>query len=712
MVDFASLASKLKSLSIEGVKKKLAEPLAIGDGVRSSYRIISIAGETLALSETGLDPSEKMYHNKDDFKRLYVPEELEDNQDDLEEILIRMFPLTSAQSKTEVLPPDDEDEFNLVRQSLYYRLALLRDEILNDSSNSVDIREKLSRFDRLNKLLESLESKFQKKRTQTYFAITTAASAPPSTQDPKIAMDDATVNDLLRKFGLILLQSQHQLPGFKFPVPPNQIVRQVQSVALSDEDGFLEEAKKQGPLQLSVQDVLNPDEKEKRLLKSLRNALLQKIEPLMESISHETIDNFNFDLFDEEKPFVKSVETFVESLFSVLVQFESDVNKARTLVDAMDERINALQEEKGDCEKQLAKLQANLTKATQTAGEAASRQTSDRRVFESGALKLRAEIDDKAAQIRILEAQLKAIQEQLRLKESAAEALAAVTPEVERLREDVRVKAETIAALEAKDGEVEPLRQRIAELESKESLSKEEQKSLSLAEAQLERVSGEKQALEDKLRDYDENLEQLQELVSRIPGPRPTEGASPFELLKQRILSALPPAYLIPSLLEIESDQSMYTCQFLEALLQLFQTYFDTEAGQELEGRLTEQLDLLQEGKSRKDLAQMLLVCLNYANGEDVPDIDSSASLFSGNQSIKELETKADGVFFKGQEEYREAVQALNVRLAGKDFSSYPVFFFLYLLALRDWVNCIDLSSRPGKCPIPERLKRPTLKCP
>lgn len=710
MVDFASLTSKLKSLSIEGIegmKKKLAEP--IGDGIRSSYRIISIAGETIALSETGLDPSEKMYHNKEDFKRLYVPEDLVDNQTDLEEILIRMFPLTSAQSKTDVLPPEDEEEFNLVRQSLYYRLALLRDEILKDNSNSVDIREKLSRFDRLNKLLESLESKFQKKRTQTYFAMTTASSAPPSTQDPKIPMDDATINDLLRKFGLLLLQSQHQLPGFKFPVPPNQIVRQVQSVLLPDETVFIEEAKKQGPMSLLVQDVLNPDEKEKRLLASLRHALKEKIEPLMDLISDETKMSFNIDLFNEEKPFAQSVETFVQSLFSILTDFESDVNQAKSIMDNMDAMIHKLEGEKNDCQRQLATLQATLAKATQTAGEATSAQRLDKKAFESGAIQLRAEIDDKTAQIRIVQAQLKGVQEQLRLKERAAEALAAVTPELEHLRDDVKAKAKLIAELESKDGEIEPLRQRIAELEAKETLVKEEEKSLALSEAQLESLSQQKEDLEEQLRDYSENLEQLQTMISRIPGPPLKDGISPFDALKQRILTSLPASYIIPSVLEIESDQKSYTCKLLEALLQLFQTYLDTEDGQELEGKLTQQVDILHEGKSRALLATTLLNYLDYANGEELADVDSS---FSGNQSLKDLETLADGVFFKRQEDLRDAVQPLNIRLAGKDSPSYPVFFFLYLLALRDWVNCIDLSSRPGKCPLPARLQRQPLKCP
>jgi hypothetical protein len=707
MVDLTSLVSKLKSLRIEDVKKKIAEP--IGDGIRSTYKIISIAGETVALSETGIDPSEKAFHNKADFERLYVPEELKEHQPELEEILIRMFPLTSLQSKQDVLPPDDEKEFNLVRESLYYRASLLRDEILKDNSNSVDIREKITRFDRLNKLIDSLESKFSKKRTQTYFAITTVSAAAP-TQDPKIEMDDEVIDDLLRKFGLILLQSQHQLPGFKFPVPPNQIVRQVQSTLLPDEEEFLTEAEKEGEIQQSIQDILEPNEKEKRILKSLKTAIKTKLEPLLQSIQIDHAGGLDLSIDDDTKPLEESLEGLLQTLFTLINELEDNMNDAGQLQEQMDSIIERLTEEKKECERQLAELQGQLAKATKTAGEASTRQTSDRKAFEAGAIKLRREIDDKTAQIRILEEQVTTVREQLRQKEAAAEAVGALTPEVERLREDIKTKEKTIAALEAKEAELEPLRNRIAELEGKESLSKEEQKSLALAETQLQTVSEQKEKLEEQLRDLNENFEQLQSLVSQIPGPPATQGASPFEILKQRIFSALPAPYRIPSLLEIESDQKTYTCKFLEALLQLFQTYFDSQEGQELEASLNTQLDILHEGKTRSSLANTLLSVLQYAHSEEYPELDST--FLSGNQPLKELETKADVLFFKGQEDLRKDVQPLNVRLAGKDLPSYPLFFFLYLLALRDWVNCIDLSSRPGKCPIPERLQRPTLKCP
>lgn len=714
MVDLPSLTAKLKSLTLEGIRKKMVEP--IGDGKRSSNQIISIAGETLALSSTGIDPTEKTYHNKDDFERLYVPEGIKEHQQDLEEIFLRMFPLSGMQSKREVLPPEDEDEFDLVRQSLYYRLELLRDEILKDTSNTVDVREKLSRFDRLNKLVDSLESNFQKKRTQTYVAVVTSSSAP-ETKEPKLDMNDETVDDLLRKFGLILLQSQHQLPGFKFPVSPNQIVREVQSTQLDDEEAFLTEIGKEGPVQESIEDVLKPDAKEKRLLSSIREALAEKIYPMLTSGDEELYSRINLDIFEEEKPFNVSLVEFAESFFSILKGLESDMDSATKIMNKMDNILDSLKKDKERCEQELAALQANFATVSKTAGEATSKQSSDRIAFEAGAKKMGKQIEDKTAQIHLLEQQMAKLQEELRKKEAATEVVGAITPELERLREEVKTKNDTIRALEAKDAELEPLRARIAELEGQETLSKEEQQTLATTQAQLEAVSAEKQRLEEQLAEYTENLQELETLVKRIPGPKPADDASPFDILRQRILAALPSAHLIPSILEVESHQKTYTCNFLKTLLQLVEQYFDSAEGQELQNRLTEQLDALHDGKvwNRNTIAKRIYELLKYSEGHAFgPSYFESDAMFKpfvNHAGLKDLGTMADRVFFTEQETLRSEVQPLNVLLTGKDLPSYPVCFFLYLLALRDWVNCIDLSSRPAACPIPERLQR-TVKCP
>ena len=81
-------------------------------------------------------------------------------------------------------------------------------------------------------------------------------------------------------------------------------------------------------------------------------------------------------------------------------------------------------------------------------------------------------------------------------------------------------------------------------------------------------------------------------------------------------------------------------------------------------------------------------------------------------QELKDLEPSAEALFFKDHEDVRADVEKLNKLLSEKNLPSYPVLFFLYLLALRDWVNCVEINSKPLECPqIPERLLRKEIQC-
>jgi hypothetical protein len=79
---------------------------------------------------------------------------------------------------------------------------------------------------------------------------------------------------------------------------------------------------------------------------------------------------------------------------------------------------------------------------------------------------------------------------------------------------------------------------------------------------------------------------------------------------------------------------------------------------------------------------------------------------------LKTISAQAETVFLEGQpEEVATQIQSFTKVLDQKDLPSYSVLFLLYLLALRDWVNCIEINSKPLECPqIPPRLQR-TVKC-
>ncbi len=724
MVDFASLTKKLKSLSIEGIKETLKKP--VGDGKRSSYKILSIAGETIALSNTGLDPTEKVLHNKDDFQRLYVPASLKGNQSDLEEILLRMFPLSSSQSKKEVLPPQDEDEFDLVRQSLHYRLETLRSEILDDTTDSVSVREKLSRFDRLNKLIDSLEKNFQKNRRQDYIAITASSSQPPS-QEPKLDLSNEEVDRILRTFGIVLLQSKHQLPGFKFQTSPNQIIREVQSIQLDNEDDFFEEInKEEGEFNINIQDLIDPKSKESRLLSALQEKVEELVGNLGERLSSETIAKLNFDF--QGKSFDAIIEGLLESLFAVVEDYEQISGKASDIIENLEAEIENLEEQLEECNQKLEQVVREFENNSSTSSESKSESN------ESPNAEIQALQQEKQGYLRqitklkeqVLEQQTASLQ-----REEATKKLTLATTELENLKNDLAEKNKTIASLKEKESQIESLQAKIKELEEREDTETSEEKT-----RELEKVSAEKQALEEKLADYDENLAELQNLVANVAISNDNQQKTPFEQLRSRIMSILPvkiiyddsssspkaeqilnlPLFSIPSALEIKADLNSYFCDFLQALTQLVSTYFDSDEGQTLQTQFTTVLDSLHTSSTPAETAQLiqkLLLMVADVDPRTEENInDDAVRPLVEQQTLKDLQSQAESLFFSNHEDLRSQVEPMNKQLTEKDLPTYPVLFFLYLLALRDWVNCVEINSRPLQCPqIPERLQRKEIKC-
>ena len=730
MVDLSSLQTKLKNLSVKG-SSFLKKP--IGDGKKSSYLIFSVAGETVALGETGLVPTEKALHNKADFERLYIPASLKSQQTTLEELYIRMFPLTASQSKRDILPPDDPEEFDLLRESLEYRLELLRNEILNDTSDGVEIREKLSRFDRLSKLIESLESNYRKKRRQVYVAVVTSSSAPVS-KEPKIPMSNEDIDELLRRFGLILLQSQHQLPGFKFPVSPNQIVREVQSTQLDDEEGFLEEVKKEGEIPTSIEDVLLPDQKEKRLLDTLEDKLNELIGSLGDGILPEDIGKLEIDL--SGKSFEEGITDLLKSLFDLVKDYEETKNQSDAITQNMEDEITRLEEERDDCQQKLLKLTTGVEDEANTNEDAEEDDSQELERIRQQKVKLEEQLETFLAQIRTLKQSLLDQQTHQLQKEEAVRKLGIVGSELEALRADTAKKETIIAGLREKETQLDTLRNQVARLEEQDRLSKAEAKTLQEKSSELDRIRTEKQTLEEQLADYQDNINEIQSLVSTIPLPEPLSNSNrntPFDQLKRKIMSLIPvrvvhdeepfpknilslPVLTLPSLLSAKASRNTRFCEFLNALSQLVSNYFDSQQGQALEKQMIVALNSYGEMSIPSRIAQIIQKALLYAAGEieeptnelNVDDLQDLSEV----DSLKGLTPQAEALLLEGQPETVVAqIQSFTKVLDQKNLPSYSVLFLLYLLALRDWVNCIQINSKPLECPqIPPRLQR-TVKC-
>ena len=166
-IDFHVDISLPKTFDVKQLKKKLG----LKDTV-DSQKIISIVGETIILEDN--DNTDDLVLTEavigyEKFKYLY---DVKDDDTDLINAFKIMFPMSKASYSISSFktPCDKKGRFNAdlsdkIILSLEHRANILRNEIVRDNPSSelfidnVEIRSKLTHFNNLNKLLNSLQEK-------------------------------------------------------------------------------------------------------------------------------------------------------------------------------------------------------------------------------------------------------------------------------------------------------------------------------------------------------------------------------------------------------------------------------------------------------------------------------------------------------------------------------------------------------------------------
>jgi myosin heavy subunit len=508
----------------------------------------------------------------------------------------------------------------------------------------------------------------------------------------------------------------------------------VQSTQLDDEEGFLNEVKKEGEIPQSIGDVLQPDEKERRLLDTLSEKLEELIGSLGEQLSAEVIDQL--DIVFTGKSFEQGVTDLLKSLFGLIEQYESSKTQADQIIQSMESTITELEEERDECNQKLLKLTTGVEERPEdTEGKEENESEEVQRIRDQKA-ELEQQLETFLAQIRSLKQNLLDQQTQQAQKDEAVRKLGIVGSELESLRAEAAKKEKIIQDLREKETQLDALRTQVTTLEEQDRLSKQDKQALQQKTADLDRLSAEKQTLEQRLADYEDNLNELQRLVASIPLPEKFLNANqdtPFDHLKRKIMSLVPvrvvqneeefpknilslPVLTLPSLLSAKASRNTQFCDFLNALSQLVSKYFDSEQGQALENQINEVLNTYGKTSIPERIANIIQIALLYGSGK----IEETSEEFRGVnfdslsqiEDLKTIAPQAETVFLEGQpQEVATEIQAYTKVLDQKNLPSYSVLFLLYLLALRDWVNCIQLNSKPLECPqIPPRLQR-TVKC-
>lgn len=761
----------LKELTVDTLERVKKTNVSIGD--RSNYKIISIAGETVALGTTGLKSDEKVLHDAVDFEKLYVHTLLKGKEEALKEILIRMFTLSGGVARKDILPPKDDDSFDMVILSLQHRLELLQQEVVDSDGESMDAREKLNHFYRLKRLIESLMKQRSAGKRMDYAPVSSESGKPPEKGEEKLEIDQAEAMRLLQLFGYVLLQAQYQLPGYTFPFSTRQMVQNVQKVAIN-QGAFTEDLKK-GSMTIhpAIQDVLDPTAKEKAFEARLIQSAQGVLEDLIEMIADEEIKERLAPLVSPDSP-PKDINTLVKGVTDILGKVASDRER-------LAQSIKPLMDAKADCDGKMEALQQELEKAkaevAAAEGEASSEAASSTSSVEVEALKntVKRLQEEKAALQKdslTLKVEIQKRQTAEAQLDKAVEYLKKLGAKVQEHEKTIQDKDALLKQLQAKEGELDTLQEKINKIEALEIQSRKDQQTLQKLQKDLSLASKQKIALEQQLEGY-AALQRKLELSVRLAPTLNLKGKSELEKFSARIQTLLDTRntesnrtstttsssneedgksddlstvsetlipldtifpedeYFIPSILELKANFVSDYCTFLQTLDDLYSNFFSSDEDTMIEKRLNNVLNTLYgkilpareepiTGEFRNapaGIAEALQHLLVFA-------IEQHRSSFMEKNAAfyKQLGEILNPIQVEFQEQITttitekgidtEDLEAFDEVVATKGVNSYALVLFLYILSLRDWVNCLDGNlAKPIECPaIPESLKRPEMK--
>ncbi len=745
-------------------------------------KILYIAGEAVSLERTGLLQDEPALHGTKDFDRLYIPQKFEDQSEKLKEILACMFPMSGAKFKNDdgIKPPKIKEEFDMMKTSLLHRLMILAKELSDASEeDTLETREKLNHYYRLTRLIDQLDQKFVKGQGADCKP-DELESLKPKEGEKKLSIDEALAQELLQKFGLVLLQAQYQRPGFKFPFSPRDMVLTIRSVRVDPKKLLTDLQSENLPIRPSIADVVDPKEKEKRILKTVTDYVEKLVrETILPGMgpSFSLEETLGVDMNSETSETL--LKKLITSLFRRVKECEEHEEESTRILNGMERRIQTLKRQRDEVQTNLTRATAERNSLTTAVGQRDSAATANQAALTAAQEKVRTLEEAKASLLSQLTAAQReratqettvaqAAETQQRLREAADQVTALQTQlsKQEKLQLDLEEKEEKLVALQSK----------IRDLEQFETLSREQKRALAAAQTALSTVSSEKEASEEKLMNYDAKLNEILasvEALKRKQGLQPNV-LTPIEELSQQIQTTLrtlgrPPRareasegkndetvisslssdvkslfpdnedIAVPDILELKAEFVKEICSFISTLTTMFEKARERELGSILPQLSTAILDSLYKetlpdlgltsetnlqygfNKQPARVALLLQYALVYGNstegefeGKEYRSFYERIStliesLFSRDETIRQrLRASA----LESEDITQDVLTQFESRLASTGYTGpYEVLFFLYALALRDFLNCLDNVTKPVECPtIPPILERKEVK--
>jgi hypothetical protein len=431
------------------------------------YNLISILGENVALTPTGLAPSETTIV---EFDRYYIPPDISGNEalllkNTMREVfqnkLKKVIDTDSGEELDDkviqAFPPCGEEEKALVLKSLVHRKAVLEQQLFNIGIKTPEeLRAKINEMAKTKKdeALQGQDSMFARQLLVHYLRLKRFINAYNEQQyciylediaygEMQQDLTDERVIELLKQFVFFVLQSHHPLDDYKKsdPTAPGFVSRLERHPLKDKFTSFMKTYKdNELPIPQAIASVLeatelSPEAMEdeiQRRVKKCREDILKKIQSIFvptDSFWKRVKDKTDLDsVLDALLQYPQDLLVEIKTLEAEKAALESKRNTADQAKALLEQQKNALTKLVSDLQAQLTKEQgkdAQILSLTQERDNALQQLSARQKELDT----LRTQCNDR---VRVLEQRIQANESKI----------AELTADVSNLRtENERLKA-------------------------------------------------------------------------------------------------------------------------------------------------------------------------------------------------------------------------------------------------------------------------------
>jgi DNA repair exonuclease SbcCD ATPase subunit len=494
----------------EGFRLKLKKPLSLEEMAEAAPNILTIAGEQVALSPTGLPKSESIMVS---FDTNYVyPGMTEEEKASLKEALQQLFGGSGILLGTSTPPPPCSDtQKTLLIKSLTHRFGVLRNTVLSERS----LKKDTLRLRQLTEQLQKLKSYIQ------YLSTTTDPCRDlEETEFRKLeGLDDEKIKQLLQQFIFFILQGINPLEAYAKIAPGSEaFVSKLEKNPIRAFPAFLSDYRNaKAPIPERIAKVLQVTDLDLNAIKAeiatgiqkktaevldQLKAVLPPLDPFWKGLNKQDIKAIIDRLLQRIQELIAAEKACKERI----QRLEAELNassikdiKSSGDVRVLQEKIDCLERELAEAKKHSESITTN-TASLQSAMAAAKREID---TLKQSVKDLQEENGVLNSIIRQLESELTSGKDQLKELQDQLKGLEATNQELTRLR-----------------AENDTLRNRIRQLEEAAGKTASVASDYSAIVAERDRLQTELATLKARCDTNEQQISSLQEDIRRLTEER------------------------------------------------------------------------------------------------------------------------------------------------------------------------------------------------